>query len=285
MSTTPTAAAPPLVQLNPFPGLRPFEEHEARLFFGREQEIVALLGRMMRQHFLAVLGSSGCGKSSVIKAGLIPSLKYEQLDDGAPAWRIASMRPGNNPFKQLAVALARPEALGEEGCRSEADVPVMQMLLRRGPLGIVEAVREAGLPPEAKVLVLVDQFEELFRFHERSEKASALDEARAFVNLLLAAANQRDLPVYIVLTMRSEFLGQCAAFRGLAEAITDGLYLLPDMTRDQLREVIQAGEADPLAVQEFDHFWSCVYDATILIDHSDTICAFACPVCVFQLLP
>ena len=236
---TTDAAAPPLNRQNPFPGLRPFDEEEAHLFFGREQEIVALLGRMMRQHFLAVLGSSGCGKSSLIKAGLIPSLKYEQLDDGEPAWRIAVMRPGNDPFKQLALALTREEALGRGRERSDADVPVTQMILRRGPLGLVEAVRGAQLLPEAKVLVLVDQFEELFRFPARAEKARALDEARAFCNLLLAAAAQRDLPVYVVLTMRSEFLGQCAAFRGLAEAITDGLYLLPDMTRDHLREVIQ----------------------------------------------
>ena len=236
---TTDAAAPPLNRQNPFPGLRPFDEEEAHLFFGREQEIVALLGRMMRQHFLAVLGSSGCGKSSLIKAGLIPSLKYEQLDDGEPAWRIAVMRPGNDPFKQLALALTSEEALGRGRERSDADVPVTQMILRRGPLGLVEAVRGAQLPPEAKVLVLVDQFEELFRFPACAEKARALDEARAFCNLLLAAAAQRDLPVYIVLTMRSEFLGQCAAFRGLAEAITDGLYLLPDMTRDHLREVIQ----------------------------------------------
>jgi conflict system STAND superfamily ATPase len=239
VATQRDAAAPPLNTQNPFPGLRPFEEAEAHLYFGREQEIVALLGRTMRQHFLAVLGSSGCGKSSLIKAGLIPSLKYEQLDDGDPAWRIAVMRPGDNPFKQLALALTSEVALGKGHERSEADVPVMQMILRRGPLGLVEAVREAQLPPEAKLLILVDQFEELFRFPARAEKVRALDEARAFCNLLLAAAAQRDLPVYIVLTMRSEFLGQCAAFRGLAEAITDGLYLLPDMTRDCLREVIQ----------------------------------------------
>jgi energy-coupling factor transporter ATP-binding protein EcfA2 len=239
VATQTDAAAPPLIRQNPFPGLRPFEESEACLYFGREQEIVALLGRMMRQHFLAVLGSSGCGKSSLIKAGLIPSLKYEQLDDGDPAWRIAVTRPGDDPFKQLALALTREEALGKGRARAEADVPVMQMILRRGPLGLVEAVREAALPPEAKVLVLVDQFEELFRFPVRAEKARARDEARAFCNLLLAAAEQRDFPVYVVLTMRSEFLGQCAAFRGLAEAITDGLYLLPDMTRDRLREVIQ----------------------------------------------
>lgn len=236
---TTDAAAPPLNRQNPFPGLRPFDEAEAHLFFGREQEIVALLGRMMRQHFLAVLGSSGCGKSSLIKAGLIPSLKYEQLDDGEPAWRIAVMRPGNDPFGQLAAALTREEALGRGRERSDADVPVTRMILRRGPLGLVEAVRAAELPPEAKVLVLVDQFEELFRFPARAEKARALDEARAFCNLLLEASAQRDLPVYVVLTMRSEFLGQCAAFRGLAEAITDGLYLLPDMTRDRLREVIR----------------------------------------------
>jgi hypothetical protein len=239
MSALSTGDAPTLIQQNPFPGLRPFEESEAELFFGREPEITALLGRVMRQHFLAVLGSSGCGKSSLIKAGLIPSLKYEQMDDGDPAWRIAVMRPGNDPFKQLAIALTQEEALGNYRNQTEADVPIMQMILRRGQLGIVEAAREAALPSEAKLLVLVDQFEELFRFPERAEKAHALDEARAFVNLLLAAANQRDWPIYVVLTMRSEFLGQCAVFRGLAEAITDGLYLLPDMSRAQLREVIQ----------------------------------------------
>ncbi len=228
-----------LNQSNPFPGLRPFEEAEAGLFFGREEEITTLLGRIIRQHFLAVLGSSGCGKSSLIKAGLIPSLKYELLDDGEPAWRIAVMRPGNAPFKQLAIALAQQDALGKFQQQTEAAVPLMYMTLRRGPLGIVEATGEAGLPPEANLLILVDQFEELFRFADRSDKANAIDEARAFINLLLAAANQRDVPIYIVLTMRSEFLGQCAAFRGLAEAITGGLYLLPNMTRDQLREVIQ----------------------------------------------
>ena len=94
------------------------------------------------------------------------------------------------------------------------------------------------MPPEAKACP-VGSFEELFRFPERTQRAKGLDEARAFVNLLLAAACQRDLPIYIVLTMRSEFLGQCAVFQGLAEAITDGIYLLPDMSRDQLRDVIQ----------------------------------------------
>ena len=143
VATQTEAAAPPLVRQNPFPGLRPFEEAEAHLYFGREQEIVELLGRMMRQHFLAVLGSSGCGKSSLIRAGLIPSLKYEQLDDGEPAWHIAVMRPGDDPFRELARALTRDEALGRGRARTEADVPVMQTLLRRGPLGLVEAVREA----------------------------------------------------------------------------------------------------------------------------------------------
>src|SRR5215213_4630600 len=126
VAQTTDAAAPPLIRRNPFPGLRPFDEAEAHLFFGREQEIVALLGRMMRQHFLAVLGSSGCGKSSLIKAGLIPSLKYEQLDDGDPAWRIAVTRAGDDLFKQLALALTRADALRKGRERAEADVPVMR---------------------------------------------------------------------------------------------------------------------------------------------------------------
>ncbi|HKQ91305.1 MAG TPA: hypothetical protein VJZ77_11500 [Blastocatellia bacterium] len=230
---------------NPFPGLRPFEPHDADLFFGREREITDMLGRLVKRHFLAVLGSSGCGKSSLIKAGLIPTLQYEKMDDGNPAWRIAVMRPGDNPIMQLARALNAEQALGKFAGSMEEFAPLLQMALRRSSRGIIEALEiiEASpntqLPVEAKLLVLVDQFEELFRFPHRSESARAMDEARAFVNMLLDAAAQREWPVYVVITMRSEFLGNSAAFPRLTEAITEGLFLLPDMTLDQLRDVIK----------------------------------------------
>lgn len=246
---------------NPFPGLRPFEAEEDDYFFGREDDIQDLLSRLRRTRFLAVVGSSGCGKSSVVRAGLIASLQDGFMADAGAPWRIAIMRPGNNPIAQLACELNKPEALGDEDEQAEEQVAMLQAALRRGSLGIVEAVREATLPCETKTLILVDQFEELFRFAQGSElaggkegagaalankasgngkpKLDAGDEARAFVKLLLAASNDDNARVYVVLTMRSEFLGNCAAFPGLSDRINDGLYLLPQMNREQLRDAIK----------------------------------------------
>ena len=112
-----------------------------------------------------------------------------------------------------------------------------EVTLRRGPLGLVEATRHAKLAGDENLLVLVDQFEELFRFSRLAAPDRADDPAR-FVNLLLEAARHPDTPIYVVLTMRSEFLGDCARFSGLAEAINTGQYLVPRLTRDQLRDAV-----------------------------------------------
>jgi len=244
---------------NPFPGLRPFEVHESELLFGREDEIQELLSRLRRTRFQAVVGSSGCGKSSVVRAGLVASLQDGFMAETTAPWRIAIMRPGNNPIAQLALALNAEEALGSTSSDPEESVAMRHATLRRGALGLIEEYEEASLPPGSKLLLLVDQFEELFRFMRESPTsakklgkdggdrkdqaaglrgASTADESQAFVKLLLAAADS-SVPVYVVLTMRSEFLGHCANFPGLPEAINHGLYLLPQMNREQLRDVIQ----------------------------------------------
>src|ERR1700754_1024202 len=91
---------------NPFPGLRPFETDEYRLFFGREGQSDELLARLQRAHFLAVVGTSGSGKSSLIRAGLLPALRGGLMAGGS-GWRIAVMRPGGDPIGNLAVELAK----------------------------------------------------------------------------------------------------------------------------------------------------------------------------------
>jgi len=102
--------------------------------------------------------------------------------------------------------------------------------LRRGPLGVVEALQGTPLPADTNLLILVDQFEEIFRF----EREGGRDEADAFVSLLLETARQRG-PVYVVITMRSDFFGDCAIFEGLPEALNESQYLTPRLTREQRR--------------------------------------------------
>ena len=105
-------------------------------------------------------------------------------------------------------------------------------------------MRHAHLPPADNLLVVVDQFEELFRFQSSRAAESARGEAVAFVKLLLEASEQSEVPVYVVLTMRSDFIGDCMEYPGLPEALNKGQYLVPRMTRDELRAAVSG----PVAV-------------------------------------
>jgi tetratricopeptide (TPR) repeat protein len=224
---------------NPFPGLRPFEPDEDHLFFGREKEIDELLRQLGSHRFLSVVGTSGSGKSSLVRSGLIPSLYSGFMVKASSSWRVSILRPGEDPIGHLAEALDAPDVIGDPGGRlGTTNRVVLDATLRRGTLGLVDAIRQARISPDENVLILVDQFEELFRFRRSRHIENSRDEAVAFVKLLLEAADQSEVPIYVVLTMRSDFIGDCMEYPGLPEAINDSLYLVPRMTRDELRSAI-----------------------------------------------
>ena len=235
--------APVTARQNPFPGLRPFREDEAHLFFGRESQVDTMVDKLVATRFLAVVGTSGSGKSSLVNCGLHPTLHRGLMASAGPGWRIAQFRPGSDPIKSLA------QALGAEGVlysgRKE-DIPIdeiMETYLNQSASGVVEAFRKARLPQGTNLLVVADQFEELFRYSkletaEGQDVGAANENAIAFVNLLLQANTKPDCPIYVVITMRSDFLGDCSQFYGLPEAINRGQYLVPRMTRDERRASI-----------------------------------------------
>ena len=232
---------------NPFPGLRAFEEEEDILFFGREKQIDELLRKLRTSRFLAIIGSSGSGKSSLVKSGLLPSLHSGLMSGVGSSWRIALFRPGNDPIGQLNEALCRNGVLRDNQSSDdvETNLAINETILRRSNLGLIESYKQSGLDKKNNLLVLVDQFEELFRFsrYEKDSREGKRD-AIAFINLLLKASEQKEVPIYVVFTMRSDFLGDCTEFRGLPEAINEGQYLVPRMTREERREAITG----PIAV-------------------------------------
>ena len=231
-------------RFNPFPGLRPFEADEDHLFFGRERATDELLRRLRTTRFVSVLGTSGSGKSSLVRSGLIPSLYSGYMVQAGSTWRVAVLRPGEDPIGNLAQALDAPEVLGGDDELAQANRMLLETTLRRSDLGLADCVRHARIPEHENLLVVVDQFEELFRFKDSRREHGSRDEAIAFAKLLLAAANQTEVPVYVVLTMRSDFIGDCMEYPGLPEAINQGQYLIPRMTRDEMRHAI----AGPVAV-------------------------------------
>jgi hypothetical protein len=226
---------------NPYPGLRPFRTDEEHLFFGREGQSEAIARRLRENRFLAVVGVSGSGKSSLIRAGLMAFLHRGYMKGASSRWRMAILRPGSDPIGNLARELNHPEVLGVAGASAEeaaTDEIMLEVTLRRSGLGLAEAVRLARLPKEDNVLVIVDQFEELFRFADAPGALRNEEDAAAFVKLLLEAAGRTELPVFVVITMRSEFIGECARFHDLPEAVTAGLHLIPRLTRERRRDAI-----------------------------------------------
>jgi len=223
----------------PYPGLRPFKREETDIFFGRDELSNQLIERLGDTHFLAVVGLSGCGKSSLVRAGLLAGLERGLLPS-AIRWRIAECTPSDRPFFRLANALIQDTALKKEYTAhftddiSKAEIPsFLEAQLRRGPLSLKDILKDSPLPKNTNLLLVIDQFEELFRYYRQGK----IDDSAKFVRLLLESSQHP--AVYVVITMRSEFIGDCALFHRLPEAINQGLFLTPRLTRQQLHQAIE----------------------------------------------
>jgi Novel STAND NTPase 1 len=219
----------------PYPGLRSFTREETDLFFGREGCVDDMVDRLAATRFLAVLGASGSGKSSLVKTGLLDALEIGLLHEAGSRWLIADFRPGEQPIEAMAEGLIKAASSDPGVQTDEEEVKLLRTFLARGPRSVIEWC-EANVPEGANLLLLVDQFEELFRYGAYTKR----EEAEAFVATLLesAAAPLSQARIYVAITMRSEYLGAAALIDGLAEAINKGLYLTPRMSRDQVREAI-----------------------------------------------
>jgi len=245
---------------NPYVGLRPFSPEDSLYFFGRHEQTGELLRQLSGNRFLAVVGSSGCGKSSLLRAGLIPALEAGFLVEERDRWQMTQMRPGDGPFRALAEGLLDIENHIAIEARVPPSLPsnrdTLNCLieeLRESSAERVIAVLRARLDARSSYLLIVDQFEEIFRFRGRDsdenplnlsrdallEQARRREEAEDFVELLLSLSAQEDLPVYVVLSMRSDFLGDCDVFFGLPEAMNRSRFLVPRLTRQQMRQAIE----------------------------------------------
>ena len=219
----------------PYPGLRSFRRDETHIFFGREGTISDMVDRLAQHRFLAVTGHSGSGKSSLVRTGLIDALDRGLLVEAGTEWAVADFAPGASPFTRLTAALVK--AVGKEFPGPE--LGLIEAKFARGPMGLVDWLDEIHFDPDTNVLLLVDQFEEIFRYRQ----GQIGDDIDAFVQLLLASARQRKRRIYVVITMRSDFLGDCARFTDLAETINDGQFLTPRLTREQCRAAIEGPAA------------------------------------------
>jgi hypothetical protein len=204
---------PPAPGVCPFLGLATFDSAHAGYFFGRERLVAEMVTRLVGTPLLAVVGPSGSGKSSAVRAGLLPALADGALP-GSECWRQVLIRPGEQPLIELQRALspARAESPGVER-------------------NMVEIC--AGLAPGERLVLAVDQFEEIFTAcRDEAERAG-------FLEALVSAADDRDRRVAIVLAVRADFHGRCAALERLAELVSANQVLVGPMRGDELRRAIE----------------------------------------------
>ncbi|MGD2020642.1 MAG: TIR domain-containing protein, partial [Thiohalocapsa sp.] len=225
-----TASVPPIRTLPdepvPYRGLRRFEQDSADYFFGRDQDIKKLVEHVHRHPFTAVIGASGSGKSSLVRAGLLPRLAQE-ASTSSEAWRLVVCQPGSQPFRELAAQLADRLPAAE---RLTAKTQYEQAL-RAGPAGLADVLRSWS--GGHRVLLVVDQFEELFT--QTKDKA----EAEGLIEGIMALAAASVSSLRVVITLRADFLGSCLDIAGLPELLESRQILLGELGPDALRAAIE----------------------------------------------
>ena len=242
-------------QICPYTGLRSFTEEESLYFKGREEHIEQATAQLQRNKFLMLTGASGDGKSSLVYAGIVPNARAGFLKSKYTQWRVGDFRPERSPFKNLCAALARQlDIPNKETVESELQHGFSALVdLYKNSKCFVDtetvAWREADDPTKAamkrsaaNLIIIVDQFEEFFTNPENYHHGVPSSDSNLVLNVLLETARialEEDLPIYIVFTMRSDYIGQCAAFRGLPEYIGFSQFFVPRLNRAELQQVIE----------------------------------------------
>jgi WD40 repeat protein/energy-coupling factor transporter ATP-binding protein EcfA2 len=236
----------PLSSVNPFPGLRPFSIDDTHLFFGREHQIDDILLKVSKNRFITIMGYSGSGKSSLLFCGLVPIIYGGFVTESGPNWNVITTRPGKSPISNLTESvidfMLKTNRLDTEGI--EMQRAIINSVLRSGSDGLIKVSQYLQRGQAENAFFLIDQFEEIFGYQEIAESREALNDAQLYVNLLLTAIQQNQISTYVALTMRSDFIGECSVFAGLTEQINNSNYLVPQMSREQKRSVIEG----PIAV-------------------------------------
>ena len=220
-------ATPP----NPYRGLHAFRQEDADLFFGREAFVEQLATAVANKPFVAVIGASGSGKSSVVFAGLLPKVGRETV--------VVSFRPGSQPFHALADALLpiwQSELPGNERLEEAGKLAAN---LQAGKTQLSEVVNDIlqRQPMWKRLLLVADQFEELYTLCPQPEVKRAF--VRCLITAVQAQAGQRSPAFTLLLTMRADFMGQATEERALADALQNATYILGPMTREELAAVIE----------------------------------------------
>ena len=242
------------IKICPYTGLRPFTEEESIYFKGRDEHIDQATRQLEKNKFIMLTGASGDGKSSLVYAGIIPNAKAGFLKASFSNWSVVDFRPERNPLQNLSRTLAKQLGVKAETVQTELNYGFSALIdiYKASPLyydvrstewlHATEKEKNEKRRKASNLIILADQFEEFFTNPENFQKGVPSQEAMSVTNLLLETARislEENLPIYVIITMRSDYIGQCAAFRGLPEYIGFSQFFVPRLNRKELSEVIE----------------------------------------------
>ena len=212
---------------SPYAGLSSFQEGDAAKFFGRSQEVAAMVTRLRERALIGVVGSSGVGKSSFLRAGVVPALKAS-----GESWETLVVRPGRNPLAALASMISPMVATAANLTDEIEEQHKLAEKLRREPGHLGSVLRSRARRDNRRLLVFVDQFEELYT--QVADPATRL----AFTACLAAVADDATSPLRVVVSMRSDFLDRVAEDASFMNELMQGLFFLGPPNRSGLRDAL-----------------------------------------------
>ena len=262
----------------PYPGLRPFTEEESIFFKGRDQHIRQIVRLLEKNKMAFITGASGDGKSSMVYAGVVPYIRAGFFKARFNGWLIVDFKPQKNPLKSLSDAFAHELDIDPAKCESE---------LYNGFSSLVDLYRESGYCVQndgrdisnrgKSLLIIADQFEEVFTNIDNFEQGRPSDEAYTAVNLLLETIRisiTENLPIFVIFTMRSDFISQCTFFKNLPEYIAYSQFFVPQLKRTEIRQVIEepalmaGGKVSPRLIEVIINNLNSGFDQLPVLQHA-----------------
>jgi len=228
---------------NPYKGLQPYLLKDKDLFFGRANQTPGMINILKKHRFMVVFGSSGCGKSSLVKAGLFPAAQQGRINQ-IKNWIFVSMRPGISPLDSF------KESIKKQIQQEHSILNYLDIIEKLNDINTYEYQNlkdyyskkfknlSKNWNNDPYIFLLIDQFEEIFQEEEsaRQELEKKRIEKEIFIDLILNAITLKQ--IYVVLTIRTGFLGKCDSFAQLSKKITNSLFFTPFLTKYQLKEVV-----------------------------------------------
>ncbi|HXU04107.1 MAG TPA: serine/threonine-protein kinase, partial [Polyangia bacterium] len=212
----------------PFPGLAAFQESDADRFFGRGADVLQVVTRLRDHPVAAVVGASGVGKSSFVRAGVVPALRAS-----AESWEVLVVRPGREPLQSLATVILPLATNGNGAPAADGHAQLVQKL-RESPGHLGALLRARAAQRRQQLVLFVDQLEELYTLVPDER------ERRAFTACLSGASDDAAAPLRVLVSIRSDFIDRVGEDRRFLDDLVRGIHFLQPLPRAGLREALEA---------------------------------------------